>query len=254
MNKEIFLRKFSRTLRWRLPKSEADEVLADYDEIFSHDFAKKKDVSIQKLGEPVQAAKRLSNPKVYHIWLVVFGVMTFCLLLPEFLLLCASFNRYPSILIYIVFLLGLAVSIVWFRPGHGEKRKSPVPRRLLPMLLSLIALTVAAAAIMICLTVKVWEFIPLSLYGNIARWALQLTGTIAAIFGLFGLIKARLFDCRWRSLYVLGLTVLAECVLALALLASMSLDTPSIDWWAPYITNFGIVGGIGLIYVGVSLC
>ncbi len=254
MNKQLFLKKFSRTLRWRLPKSEADEVLADYDEIFSHNFEESKDVSIQKLGEPVQAAKLLSNPKVYYRWLAVFGIMTFCLLLPEFLLLRASFYHYPSILMYILFLLGLAVSIVWFRSGHGENQKASVPKRLLPMLLSLIFITIATATIIVCLAMKVWEFIPFSLYGNIACWALQLTGTIAAAFGLFGLIKARLSDRRWRSLYVMGLTVLIECVLVLALLVSMSLDTASIYWWIPYITNFSIVGVIGLIGVGVSLC
>lgn len=254
MNKQIFLKKFSHTLRWRLPTSEADEVLADYDEIFSHHFEENQDVSIQKFGEPVQAAKLLSNPKVYYQWLAVFGIMTLCLLLSEFLLLRANFYHYPSIRMYILFLLGLAVSIIWFHPKHGEKQKAPVPKRLLLMLLSFIVITIATTAIMICLTMKVWEFIPFSLYGNIAYRTLQLTGTIAAIFGLFGLIKARLSDPRWRSLYVMGLTVLVECVLVLALLVSMSLDTSSIDWWIPYVTHFSIVGGIGLIGVGVSLC
>lgn len=254
MNKQSFLRRFSRALRWRLPESEADEVLADYDEIFSHHFEENKDVSIQKLGEPVQAAKLLSNPKVYCRWLAVFGIMTFCLLLPEFLLLRASFYHYPSILMDILFLLGLAVSMVWFRPGYGENQKSPVPKGVLPMLLSLMAMTIAAASIMVCLTMKAWEFIPFSLYGNIARWAVRLIGTIAAASGLFGLIKARLSDRRWRSLYVMGLTALVECVLVLALLVSMSLDKTSIYWWIPYITNFGIVGVIGLMGVGVSLC
>ncbi len=254
MDKQIFLRKFSRTLRWRLPKSEADEVLADYSEIFSYNFEESNDVSVQKLGEPIQAARLLSNPKVYYQWLTVFGIMASCLLLSAFLLLRASFNHYPSALMYILFLSGLAVSIVWFRPGHGENRKAPLPKRLLPMLLGLMVMTIATAAIMVCLTMKVWEFIPFSSYGNIASRALQLLGAVAAIFGLFGLIKARLSDRRWRSLYVMGLTVLVECVLVLALLVSMSLDISSIYWWAPYAANSGIVGGIGLIGVGASLC
>lgn len=254
MNKQIFLKKFSHTLRWRLPKSEADEVLADYNEIFFHNFEESKDVSIQRLGEPVQAAKLLSNPKAYYRWLAVFGIMTFCLLLPEFLLLCASFHHYLGILMYILFLLGLAVSIAWFHFGHGENQKAPVPKRLLPMLLSLIFMTIITATIIVCLAMKVWELISFPLYGSIARWALQLTGTIAASFGLFGLIKARLSDRRWCSLYVMGLTALAECVPVLAILVSMSLDTLSVYWWVPYIINFVIVGVIGLIGVGVSLC
>ncbi len=254
MNKQIFLKKFSRTLRWRLPKSEADEILADYDEIFSHHLEAYDDISIPQLGNPVQAAKRLSPAKVYYPWLAVFGMMTCCLLLSEILLLHASFPRYPDILMYILLLLGLAISIVWFRPKHRAHQKTPVPKHLFYMLLVLVVMAMVPVAMLAYLRMNLFQHLPFSLHGNIAGLVLQLSGTMAAALGLYGLIKARLSDSRWRCLYVMGLSVLASCVLELALLHSMSLDISSADWWIPYATNLGIVWGIGLIGSGVSLC
>lgn len=252
MDKQTYLKQFSRTVRWRLPKSEADEVLADYDEMLSQFCGEHKDMPIQELGAPTQAAKLLSEPKTYYRWLAVFGVMVFCLLLSEFLLLRANFSHYPSGLIYTLFILGSAVSLIWFRPRRGEDRKSPVPKGLLPMLLGLLIVVVAAAVIMAGLIIQDWEFIPPELYGRIAYGTLLLAGTAATIFGLFGLIKARLSDRRWCSLYVMGLTGLAECVLVLALLVSTAVLPAT--WPAPYFYNLGIIGIAGSIGVGVSLC
>lgn len=254
MDKHVFMQKFSRTVRWRLPKSEADEVLSDYEEIFSHDFEGSTEVSVQKVGEPIQAAKALTNPKCYYQWLAVFAITTLCLILPEFLLLRARFYHYPNVLMYILFLLGVTVSEVWFRSEKGEKRKAPMPKGLMPALFGVIGLTAAAVLIIAGFAAKIWGFIPNSLYGRAARWTLVVTGTAAMLFGMFGLVKARLSDCRWRSLYLFCLTILTECVLVLALLVSMSTDTISAYWWMPYAADFGIIGIAGLIGTGVSLC
>lgn len=254
MDKQAYLKKFSRAVRWRLPKSEADEVVTDYDEMLSQSCGKNKDMTIQEFGEPVQAAKLLSESKTYYRWLAVFGVMVLCLLISEFLLLRANFSRYPSGLIYALFMLGAAVSLIWFRPRRGEGRKSPFPKRLLPMLLGLLMVMVAAAVIMAGLIIQVWTVIPPELYGRVAYGTLLLAGTAATIFGILGLIKARLSDRRWCSLYVLGLTGLAECVLVLALLVSPALGTSSSAWLIPYAYNLIIIGIAGFIGVGVSLC
>lgn len=252
MDKQTYLKKFSRAVRWRLPKSEADEVLADYEDMLSQCCG--KNVPIQELGEPTQAAKLLSEPKTYYHWLVVLGLMVFCLLLSEFLLLRANFSHYPSGLIYTLFLLGAAVSLIWFRPRRREDRKSPFPKKLLPMLLGLLMVVVAAAVIMASLIIQAWEFIPPVLYGRVAHGTLLLAGAFATILGLFGLIQARLSDRRWCSLYVMGLTGLAECVLVLALLSSPALGASASAWLIPYTYHLGIIGVAGLICVRVSLC
>ncbi len=252
MDQKTYLKKFSRVVHWRLPKSEADEVLADYKELFSQCSEKQEDMPIQTLGEPVQAARLLSEPKVYHRWLAVFGLMAFCLLLCEFLLLRASFYHYPRALMYTLLILGLAVSLTWFRPRHGRNQKSPFPKRLFPMLLGLVTVMVVVAVVMVGLILQVWAFIPFALYGRIAHCSLLLAGTVGTIFGLFGLVKARLSDYRWCSLYVMGFTALVECVLLLAVL--VALDVSSTTCLLPYVPDFGIVGMIGLVGVGVSLC
>ena len=254
MDKQAYLKKFSRAVRWRLPKSDADEVLADYNEMIVQNWKEQEFIPIQELGNPVQSAKLLSEPKAYCRWLVVFGVMALCLLLPEFLLLRANFSHSPSLLIYTLFILGAAVSLIWFRPGHGEERKLSFPKGLLPMLLVLLVIMAAVAGIMASLIMQVWTFIPPEQYGRIAYGTLLLAGTAAAALGLLGLIKGRLSDRRWCSLYVMGLTGLAECVLVLALLVSPTLGASSSPWMISYAYNLGLIGIAGLIGVGVSLC
>ena len=75
----------------------------------------------------------------------------------------------------------------------------------------------------------------------------------ATITGFFGLVKARMSDYRWRALYVMGLLVLAECVLATAVLVSMDLRVSS-DWWVSYGVRLSLLGLVGLAGVGASLC
>ena len=75
----------------------------------------------------------------------------------------------------------------------------------------------------------------------------------ATITGFLGLVKARMSDYRWRALYVMGLLVLAECVLATAVLVSMDLRVSS-DWWVSYGVRLSLLGLVGLAGVGASLC
>ena len=254
MDAKTYLKKFSHAVRWRLPQSDADEVLADYQEMLSQRFDSLDELPLQELGEPVQAARMLTERKAYHRWLAAFGFLALCLLLPDFLLLQTSFRQYPAVLIYTFFILGTTVSLIWFRPHHGESRKFSLPKGLLPMLLGLWTVIVAAAVIMAGLIMQVWKLLPPEWYGRVAYGTLLSAGTAATIFGLWGLIKARLSDRRWCSLYVMGLAGLSECVLILALLVSPTLGASSSDWLAPYARSLVIIGTAGLIGVGASLC
>lgn len=250
MDQNTYLKKFSRIVRWKLPKPEADEVIADYHELLTQC----SEESTQAFGQPKQAAELLSDPQSYHRWLVVFGLLAFCLLLSEFLLLRASFARYPMVQMYVLLFVGLASSLLWFRPQPGEDHKLPLPKGLCPMLLGLLVLVIIIAALLSGLIQGVWKSLPDGLYGRVMNGALLLLGTIAAIFGLFGLVHARLSNRRWCALYILGFTTLVESVLVHALLVNMSLDTSTAGWWVPYGINFGVVGIAGLLGVGKSLC
>ena len=61
-------------------------------------------------------------------------------------------------------------------------------------------------------------------------------------------------DRRWRSLYILGLTVLAECVLILSVCVSINLDACSPHWWTSFAVDCSILGLIGLAGGGEALC
>ena len=65
MDKQTYLKKFSRIVRWKLPKSEADAVLADYNEMFSEYSGGNKEIPIQEFGKPAQAAQFLFEPNSF---------------------------------------------------------------------------------------------------------------------------------------------------------------------------------------------
>lgn len=74
MDQQTYLKTLSYVLRWRLPKPEADEVLADYEEMFSQ---RPEDDGrfIGGLGGPFQAARLFTEPKAYRRWLAAFGLI-----------------------------------------------------------------------------------------------------------------------------------------------------------------------------------
>lgn len=254
MDKQTYMKKFSYAVRWRLPKPEADEVLADYEEIFSGCPAGNDGSFIQELGGPLEAARLLTEPGEYRRWLAAFGFMAVCLLLPEFLLLRARFNRYPLAAMCFLLIIGTAISQAWFWPRRGEGGRRPFPKKLFLLLGCLLVIMAAAAAILAGLAAGIWELLPPAMYGTAAYRIMGAAGTAAAMAGLFGLVKARMSDRRWRALYVMGLMVLTECVLAIAVLVSMDISASSSAWWASYAAGSGIIGLVGLAGTGVSLC
>ena len=80
MDKQTYLKKFSYAVRWRLSKQEADEVLADYEELFSQAPREDDDLLIQKLGAPSQAARLLTDSNFWQClaaWPFVFCCLSF---------------------------------------------------------------------------------------------------------------------------------------------------------------------------------
>lgn len=254
MDQQVYLKKLSYAVRWRLPKPEADEILADYEEIFSERPAEAEELFIGEQGGPLHAARLFTEPKVYRRWLVVFGCMAFCLLWPEFLLLRARFYRYPSVTMFLLLGIGTSAALIWFRPRRGERGRLPFPKGLCPMLVGLLLLFAAAEGVLAGLASGIWESLPPAWYGTLAYRTMSLAGTAAAALGLFGLVKARISDRRWRALYVMGLMILAECVLVIAVLVSMDISTASDSWWASYTGIMAGIGLMGLAGAGVSLC
>lgn len=251
MNRQLYWRRLSRQVRWRLPKPEADAVLADYEELLRQRPAERDTALLEDLGTPAFAAKVLTEGKRYHLWLAAFGYLALCLLLPEVLLLRTSVSSLTAPIL-VLMALGMGVSLLLFHPRR-ESAKHPMPKGLLLALGGMAVLLVAIGVVVGGLIGGVWQSIPPEWYGKTAYFTLCLAGIVSTALGLLGLVKARIVDRRWSALYLLGLTVLALCVLVLALLTT--LDMPSgPDWWVPYVQRWTAVGVIGLVGTGVSLC
>lgn len=253
MDRQAYFKKLSFLVSWRLPEPEAREVLCDYQELLFQQPTEDGTALIRDLGTPRQAARLLTEAKEYRRWLTAFAVMTICLVIPEFLLLRANFVHDPLGFLYALFALGLAVCFLWFRPRR-KAEKSGLPKGLLPLLLGSLVIWAAAGVLTVSGANGAWTSLPLKWYGPMIQAVLWCVGTAAAAFGLLGLVKARISDRRWRALYVLGLTILTECLLVTAVLHSLWGADFSSGWWIPYAIHLGVIGGLGLIATGVSLC
>lgn len=252
MDRQAYMKQFSRWLRWRVTENEAAEILSDYEELLHQRPAAEDAALLQDMGRPDSAARLLTDPKQYHRWLAVFGCMVFCLLMLEAALLRAAFARDPSGWTGILLALGVIVSLICFHHRAGSQ-KSPVPKRLVGSLLAVAVAFGAAGMVFLCLNSGAWEHWPPEWYGITAHWVLCVAGTVGGIAGLFGLVNARISDRRWSALYILGLTVLAICVMGTAFLVRLDLSADS-GWWVPYAIRWGAAGVFGLAGVGASLC
>ena len=79
LTKEQYLRRFSRSARWRLGAAEAEEAIADYQELI---FQEERDESklVEELGDPIQAAWLLTDARGYKRWMWAFTILIGCAL------------------------------------------------------------------------------------------------------------------------------------------------------------------------------
>ena len=129
MRRDYFSR-LSRAARWYLPPAEAAEVLEDYREVVE---GRSEEELRREVGAPWETARRLAQPGAHRRWLIVFGSLSVCLLLPMVdtlstelsLLLYKIFREYylwggvpvTSQLNLLLFPLGAVLSLVWLRRG-----------------------------------------------------------------------------------------------------------------------------------------
>ena len=252
MDAQTYLRVFSREVRWRLPRPEADEVLADYEDMLSQRAQGRGDLLLQEFGDPRLAARLLTDSKSYRYWLAGFTMMLACLLVLWLMLLRVNVFRPSAEVILVFWGIGLASSFLWFHRPRKEQERSPLPKGLRLTLLGLAGVCVIASLILTGLLVQFWTSLPLSSYGPLAHGAMELTGGIAAAAGIFGLVKARMSERRWQAVYGAALLILAECALVMTILTSLSSLTPG--WWVSGAIIMGITAFAGFAGIGVSLC
>ena len=254
MDQECYLRIFSRRVRWRLPRVEADDILSDYEEILRHYPEAHSDTLVQALGTPHQAARLLPASKEYRCWLVVFSVLMLCLLLPEIRLLQGQFVLRAQCWLPGFLGIGSVVSLLWFRRCDSPE-KSPLPPNIRRISAAILLVLLAGCVVISGLAWKLWGWLPEHMYGTVARWTLSIIGSFGAIAAVGGAIQARLSDRRWQAVYIMGLTLLIMCAVTLSFLTRMDgAGLNSDEWWVPYSISCGAVVGWGLLGTGAALC
>ena len=257
MNREIYIRQFSRLIHWYLPEHEAEDVISDYKEFFVQDAPDREEELAHKLGSPLHAVQALAEPKEYRRWLAVFSILLLCLLLPEIMLLMPSLLTASSIPSFLLLLCPMVLAMFFFRPGRTRPKadRPAFPRKLAAALLSLLLMSFVFCAALAGMAMGGCSFLSPADYGTLSRWILCLWGSAAAILGTAGLIQARVSSYRWRSLYILSLTVLAEALFLTQILCNLSLDASFFEnMWPSYAFSISFTGIAGLAGTGAGLC
>lgn len=249
-----YLSRLSLAARWYLPPAEAAEVLEDYREI----VAGRSEEELQReVGSPRETARRLAQRKAYRRWLKVLAVLTACVLVP---MVMARDDVYWGPIIRQVCALalcgGIGLSLLWFQ--WNGTREGRLPRGIV-ILLALILLGMAWVWLLAGLVLgEFWERLNLVAESVIAP--LTLNGSLTLVFflmgaaSLFGLVKARLSDRRWRAVYVLGLSGTILTISFYLLLSSMNFNGFTPGWWRPHVIRYIVITLLGLLGTGVSLC
>lgn len=250
MDRAEYQKRFSWAVRWRLSRPEAEEVLADYREMFAQ--REGDGALLEEFGSPLQAAQVLTDKKEYRRWLAAFGAMVLSLLLCGFLLLRVSEAQYPIVVPLALYAVGGMTGLGWFRAHRKEEKKAPLPKEVWFVLAGLVGVSGLCTVILAGLFTQAWASLPPEWYGPVLQRTMEVTGVIASIAGLVGVVKARISDARWSAIYILALLMVAECLLILTILASTVSLSP--NWWTPWAVPAAAVGLTGLVGVGVSLC
>lgn len=248
MNRKEYLEKFSRAVRWRLSASQAQDVIDDYMEMLSQSTS---DAEIEKKwGNPYEAARLLGETKAYHAWLVVFALLTACLLLPVFWMF-SSASATPYILAYAILIAGIGLCIYGFRPPLNQYALCPKK-----LIFSIILLCLIYLAVMAVLVVSIrWCVMVLDpnvCDGKTIVKIIKLWGLTATVAGMWGLFQARTRDYRWRALYVLGVVGLLMAVSVYKVLTGMDLESSLEKVFQTFVLDWCKYGAAGLM--GAVLC
>lgn len=281
--KKDYMTRLEGWARWMLPPQEAEDVIADYRDIVSDPEL------LQGLGKPHSVVKPLVQTRQYRIWLAVFAVMAACILIPgasphaPFYWIwdaCFAgpyggasgwfhvFSHWGPILAVV----GLVVSLVWFRrTGRKEGR---LPKAVIILMAALLVWTGALLLVEWAafrdpqgfadlLGEVPWTYFGfpimggrmVSLSAEILCDVLQYGGTAIAFLGVYALVKARTEDRRWAAVYCLTMAVMLVSMESLAVFTAMDVSFLSTDnWWHAQMGYYFAILAVGAAGTGVALC
>lgn len=242
-----YLERLSLAARWFLPQREAEEMIEDYRDMISEIGEGNAE---ETLGAPIKAVLAVADRGHGIRWHGAFLFMALCGAGPLFWQAVHSVWLPREILAAV---LGAVVSLFYFGMGGRARMKRPAKACIAGMAL----FTLAVLGVIIYFTLHI-ELVLSWAPAAGRRTAGFLTGVavFSALAGILGLVLARLYDGRWRALFLLGLTLSLLCGFVLSVLRSMDpfLDVTVWKEQLVLIRDCVLIVLIGFFTAGVGLC
>lgn len=256
--KKSYMDRLARWALWRLPRQEAESVIADYQDI-TNDPPGSEEELIRRLGKPQDVIELLTDSRPYTIWLGVFLLLSLCALAPCFSSDgSALWVHYFELIAFTLSILGTLGVLLWFR-RHGKKEQQ------MPKVLPAVLAVLIAGCGGVILFDWLWMRDPFG-YVRATEWLEPYIGSVtmvittafrfgsvaAALAGVWGLVKARTGDRRWIAVYIMALA--AVLVMMGTLILMRTLSSIGDGWYRPFLWQYTLTFIAGLMGTGVALC
>lgn len=254
--KKTYLDRLARWARWKLPRQEAESVLADYREIAGTP-PRSDEALLRDVGKPRAVVSLLTEPRTYFAWLAVFLLLSLCALVPCMGSGAASSwqLRHSGLICAVLSLAGSIGALLWFRRFGAKERR--MPKALPPVL---------AALVVWCGGIILFNWFWMRDPMGFARLAAPVTPYLGAVLGgvyragavaaalvcVWSLVRARTGDRRWAAVYILSLAAVLLAMESRMLLSTLS-DVWD-GWYLPFLRRDCALAAVGLVGAGAALC
>ena len=252
--KKSYLDRLARWALWRLPRQEAESILADYQDLVQSQPGSEEELT-RRLGKPQDVVELLTDSRNYTVWLAVFLLLSLCALAP----CLASVNSavwidHGEAIGFGLSAVGTLGVLVWFR-RHGKKERQ-APRALFLALGALAAWCLGVLFFNWLWMHDTFAFVRATQWltpyiGSAISAVYRVCGVAAALAGVWGLIKARTGDRRWIAVYIMALAAVLLVMEPMVVMMTLS-DAPD-GWYLPHLRQYIAIFMAGLIGTGFAL-
>lgn len=236
-----YFEKLSLAARWFLPGDEAESVIEDYREIL--DELSSQDEAFERFGEPWRVAW-VADKKGAGLWHLIFLVFSGLLFTPYLLILNGIYSFSASLLA----LTALAVfMLLWL--GAGKPGIAALPKG--------IAVSFVMAVLFLAVLCGLFFYISGHISDSVGPdfgHFLVISVFIFSLFGMAGIVCARMFDRRWRAVTALSITVILACVCFLSLIRSMEPISDPAAALGQVSRKCVLISVCGVLVSGVFVC
>lgn len=236
-----YFEKLSLAARWLLPNEEAGSVIEDYREILGE--LSSPDEAGERFGKPWRAAWAVDRKSArrWHLIFLVFSVLVF---VPYLLILDGIYSFSASLLALAVLAISL---LLWF--GAGKPDFKALPKGII--------VSFAVAALFLAVLCGSFFYLAGHIFNPLVRYLgtfLEVCVFIFSLFGVAGIVCARMFDRRWRAVTVLSITVILTSVCFLELIRSMAPISDPVAALEQVSRKCALISVCGVLVSGVFVC